>query len=137
MSFVDTGAWYALATPSDPDHLAAKDFVASITEPFLTSDYVVDELLTLFGVRSQKAQGIEWKRDVLERGGADLVRVSDEDFAGALRIYEQFQDKAWSFTDCASYVVMQRLKVDQAFSFDHHFRQFGLVTVVPSLPSSG
>jgi len=131
MIFVDTGAWYALATPSDPDHEAAKNFAATITEPFVTTDYIVDELLTLFGVRRQKPKGIEWKRDVLERGGADLVRVSDDDFANALRIYEQFQDKEWSFTDCTSFAVIQRVQVKQAFSFDHHFHQFGIVTVVP------
>ena len=131
MIFVDAGAWYALATPSDPDHAQAKLFAASIAEPFITSDYIVDELLTLFGVRRQKPRGIEWKHDVLDRGGADLVRVSDEDFTNALRIYEQFRDKEWSFTDCTSYVVIQRLQLKQAFSFDHHFRQFGIVTVVP------
>jgi predicted nucleic acid-binding protein len=59
MIFVDTGAWYALAIASDPDHKAAKSFVASITEPLVTSDYIVDELLTLFTVRGQKQRGIE------------------------------------------------------------------------------
>jgi predicted nucleic acid-binding protein len=55
MIFVDTGAWYALAIPSDPDHDQAKAFVASNSEPFLTTDYIVDELLTLFAVRGQKS----------------------------------------------------------------------------------
>ena len=56
MIFVDTGAWYALATPSDPDHQAATAFVASSTAPLITSDYIVDELLTclLRGVRRQR-----------------------------------------------------------------------------------
>jgi len=132
MIFVDTGAWYALATPSDPDHDQAKGFAASISEPFVTSDYIVDELLTLFGVRGQKAKGVEWIQDVLQHGAADLVRVIEEDFANALRIYEQFQDKDWSFTDCTSYAIMQRLQLKRAFPFDHHFRQFGIVTVEPA-----
>ena len=46
-------------------------------------------------------------------------------------IFQQFRDKEWSFTDCTSYVAMQRLRIKSAFSFDHHFRQFGTVTVVP------
>lgn len=131
MIFVDTGAWYALATPNDPDHEKAKAFAASVTEPLATSEYIVDELLTLFGVRGQKPKGVEWIHDVLEPGGADLLRVTDEDFSNALRIYEQFQDKDWSFTDCVSYALIQRLQLHQAFSFDHHFRQFGIATIVP------
>ncbi len=131
MIFVDTGAWYALATASDVDHAAAKAFIASNIEVLLTSDYVVDELLTLFGVRGHKPMGIEWRRDVLDRGGTSLVRVTEDDFSNALKIYEQFQDKAWSFTDCTSYVIMQRLGITRAFSFDRHFHQFGTVKVVP------
>jgi uncharacterized protein len=132
MIFVDTGAWYALAIASDPDHKAAKSFAASITEPLATPDYIVDELLTLFAVRGQKHKGIEWIQEVLRRGGADVLRVSDEDLENALQLYEKFNDKAWSFTDCTSYVVMQRLSVKPAFSFDHHYRQFGFVSVVPT-----
>ena len=132
MIFVDAGAWYALATPSDPDHDSAKLFAASINEPFVTSDYIVDELLTLFTVRRQKSKGIEWLHDVLERGGTDLVRVGETDFGNAVRIYEQFKDKEWSFTDCTSYVLIQRLQIKKTFSFDHHFRQFGIVEVMPA-----
>lgn len=132
MIFVDTGAWYALATASDPDHEVAKAFVESNAEPFLTTDYIIDELLTLFAVRGQKVNGIEWRHEVLAPGAMQLERVSDDDFTLALDIYERYQDKDWSFTDCTSYVVMQRLQIKQAFSFDHHFRQFGTVTVVPN-----
>ena len=132
MIFVDAGAWYALATPSDPDHESAKVFTASINESFVTSDYIVDELLTLFTVRRQKPKGIEWLHEVLERGGTDLVRVNERDFSDAVRIYEQFKDKEWSFTDCTSYVLIQRLQIKKAFSFDHHFRQFGIAEVMPA-----
>ena len=132
MIFVDTGAWFALATPSDPDHERAQALVAANSEPFVTSDYVVDELLTLFAVRGQKLKGIEWRNDVLEGNGTRLVRVSEDDFSNALQVYERYRDKDWSFTDCTSYVVMQRLQARKAFSFDQHFRQFGTVAVVPS-----
>jgi predicted nucleic acid-binding protein len=121
-----------MATPSDTDHDAAKSFLASTNEPLLTSDYVVDELLTLFTVRGQKAKGIEWLHDVLAGGGTQLAKVQDEDFERALQVYERFRDKSWSFTDCSSYVLMERLGINRAFSFDGDFRQFGSVTVLPT-----
>jgi predicted nucleic acid-binding protein len=131
MIFVDTGAWYALATPSDPDHQNARQFVTSNTQPLATSDYVIDELLTLFMVRDGKHRGIEWCRAVLARGAFRMLRVADDDFARALQLYEQFADKRWSFTDCTSYILMQRWQIATAFAFDDHFRQFGTVTVLP------
>jgi uncharacterized protein len=46
-------------------------------------------------------------------------------------VFKTFSDKGWSFTDCTSRVLMERLGIAQAFAFDEHFRQFGTVTVVP------
>lgn len=131
MIFVDTGAWYALAVPSDVDHQQAKSFLASVDEPLITTDYIVDELLTLFTVRGEKAKGIEWRHDVLAKGGVRLERVNEKDFVEALDVYELFADKEWSFTDCTSYAVIKRLRICRAFSFDHHFHQFAIVAVVP------
>jgi predicted nucleic acid-binding protein len=129
MVFVDTGAWFALSVQSDPDHSSAKDFVAQNREVLVTSDYIVDELLTLFIVRREKAKGIEWLRDVF--GGLSVLRVDSTDFSEAMQVYASFTDKAWSFTDCTSYVMMRRLKISKAFSFDRDFREFGSVQIVP------
>ena len=71
MIFVDAGAWYALATPLDPDHESAKLLAAAANEAFVTSDYIVDELLTLFTVRAAKAEG---NRMVARRAGARRYR---------------------------------------------------------------
>ncbi len=131
MIFVDTGAWFALSVESDPDHQSAKAFVLASREPLITSDYVVDELLTLFVVRNEKARGIEWLQSVLFSGGVDLVEVDADCIREARRIYCSFIDKTWSFTDCTSYAIMQRLSIKKAFSFDDDFRQFGIVQVVP------
>jgi len=51
MIFVNTGAWFASYVPVDPDHAAAVRFPASVREPLVTTDYVVDELLTLMQMR--------------------------------------------------------------------------------------
>ena len=61
----------------------------------------------------------------------EIVRVNDSDLQKATDIFFQFADKNWSFTDCTSRVVMERLGIRRAFAFDDHFRQFGNVTVAP------
>jgi len=44
---------------------------------------------------------------------------------------EPNDDQDWSFTDCAGKVVIERFSLVQAFAFDHHFRQFGNIQVIP------
>ena len=128
--FVDTGAWYAASVPSDADHAAARAFIASNVEAFVTSDYIYDELLTLFRSRGLVDRAKDWI-EKLRTERCDIVRVSPDDVEQTTDIVFRFADKEWSFTDCTCLVVMQRLGIQRAFSFDDHFRQFGTVTVVP------
>lgn len=41
-----------------------------------------------------------------------------------------------SFTDCTSFAVMDRARIDRAFTFDRPFRQYGFVTL-PGRPPRG
>ena len=57
--FVDTGAWFARFVPTDPDHPAAKGWLDRNTSPLITTDYIVDELLTLLKVRGEYQRALE------------------------------------------------------------------------------
>jgi predicted nucleic acid-binding protein len=61
----------------------------------------------------------------------EIVWITPADVRRAWEVFRAYRDKAWSFTDCVSFVVMERLGLRTAFAFDQHFRQFGIVTVVP------
>jgi uncharacterized protein len=61
----------------------------------------------------------------------DLVWVTPLDAQEAWKVFSTYQDKGWSFTDCVSRVVMDRLGIVSAFAFDKHFKHFGTVSVVP------
>lgn len=129
--FVDTGAWYAAAVSTDPDHAAAAQFFGDNQQPLLTTDFIIVELLTLFAARNQKPLAQRWLQNVLNAHGVDMERISQADFEEATQVYFKFADKRWSFTDCTSYVVMRRLGLARAISFDIHFQQFGTVQVMP------
>jgi predicted nucleic acid-binding protein len=49
--FVDTGAWFAYFVRRDPDHRAATRWMQRNRQPLVTTDYILDELLTLLKVR--------------------------------------------------------------------------------------
>jgi hypothetical protein len=58
--FVDTGAWYAISVPSDPDQVVARALMQSNRERLMTSDYIYDELLTLFRARGHMDRAEDW-----------------------------------------------------------------------------
>ena len=51
--------------------------------------------------------------------------------AQAWDVFASHKDKGWSFTDCVSRAVIDRLGIVTACAFDVHFRQFGSLNVVP------
>ena len=127
---MDTGAWYAASVPNDPDHAAAAAFMRSNSERLVTSDYVYSELLTLFRARRQMVRAKDWVHQA-DQGRWEIVRITEADVHAATEVFFDFADKDWSFTDCTSRVVIERLGVQRAFAFDEDFRQFGTVTIVP------
>ncbi len=131
MIFVDTGAWFASVVPSDVDHLAAAHWLRHNTEPLVTTDYIVDETLTLLRARRQGRSAIALGAEFFAGSLATILYLSPADIAQAWQVFRQFSDKEWSFTDCISKVVIERHRLSQAFAFDDHFRQFGSVQVVP------
>lgn len=131
MIFVDTGAWFASFVPNDPDHAAAARWLAANDQPLVTTDYVLDELLTLLKIRDETQRALRIGEHFLDESIARVEWVLPEDVAAAWQIFRRYRDKQWSFTDCVSRVVMERLRIGQAFAFDQHFRQFGTVSVVP------
>ena len=131
MIFVDTSAWYARYALRDVNHNAAKAFHLANHLPLVTTDYVVDETLTLFKARGNRELAFRIGPKLLAGQLARLVHVSEQDVESAWQLFAAHRDKEWSFTDCVSYVVMKRLQIVEAFAFDEHFKQFGFAIVRP------
>jgi uncharacterized protein len=129
--FVDTGVWFARFVASDADHPAARDWFDRNTLPLLTTDYVIDELLTLLKVRGEYPRALEAGHQLLGEWVCDVEWVSPADVRAAWQVFSTYRDKGWSFTDCTSRVVIERLEITTAAAFDEHFRQFGRLLVVP------
>jgi len=46
-------------------------------------------------------------------------------FEKALKVYRQYRDKSWGFTDCSSFVIMEELGISDVLTTDIHFKQMG------------
>jgi len=56
----------------------------------------------------------------------NLIVVSPGDEKCAIEIIKRYDDKDFSLTDATSFAVMQRHGIELAFTFDRHFKQYGL-----------
>jgi predicted nucleic acid-binding protein len=130
MIFVDTSAWYAAYVPTDPHHQVISQRLRSESE-VVTSDFVVDETITLLLARHERQRALRFGHDLLVTGVARVECIETADLVSAYNVLLRFHDKAWSFTDCTSYVAMQRLGIAEALTLDQHFRQMPGVVVYP------
>jgi uncharacterized protein len=131
MTFVDTGAWAALFVPADPLHDAAREWLRENRDRLITSDYVVDEVLTLLKTRFSAQASIRGGQALFGEHFSQLVYLTSEDIERAWKVFRSHADKRWSFTDCTSLAVMGRLRISKAFAFDKHFSQMRGVRRLP------
>ena len=131
MIFVDTNALFAYAVPDDEHHQVVKQWFRRNRVPLVVSDYIVDEILTLMRARGQAARATQLGELLFSGSLVSIHYLTEDDIQAAWQVFRTYTDKEWSFTDCTSKVIVERLGITHALSFDQHFRQFGTVTVVP------
>ena len=128
---VDTSGLYALVDRKDPNHQRAATYLKTVTQvgSLLVSNHVFDETMTLvklrLGIQTAVQLGLRLRNSQLL---ALSVFSAEEEFV-TWRLFTQYQDKAWSYTDCSCLALAQQRKLTHAFTFDHHFLQMGLTPV--------
>ena len=68
-------------------------------------------------------------RTLLDAALVELLRITPADERAAWTLFEQRPDKAYGFTDCTSFVVMRRERMDRAVALDAHFGQEGFAVL--------
>ena len=133
--FVDSSALKANYDAADDYHAKAAEvmlkIVARKTEIayFLTTDYVLDEAVTLTRFAHSHAKAVELGDATTSSKFLKVVYSDESLFFGGLKIFKQHSDKEWSLTDCVSFATMRKFEVKTAVTFDEHFRQAGFAIV--------
>jgi len=91
--FVDTGAWFARFVPYDRDHGAARDWFDQNLRPLVTSDYVIDELLTVLKVRGEYQRALVVGPSLFNGDICDLEWVTEADVNDAWQVFSTYRDK--------------------------------------------
>ncbi len=119
----------ALLDADDADHPVATLIAHEIAperRPSFITNYLEVEAHALLLRKLGRALAGQW----LLGGGLPVVRVSPQEEERGKSLLEQYSDKDWSLCDAISFAVIDRRRVDAAFSFDRHFVQFGRCRVL-------
>ncbi|TFF89401.1 MAG: PIN domain-containing protein [Promethearchaeota archaeon] len=129
MIFLDTGFFFALKFKKDPNHSKAIKFLEEISEKKFgsqfTSDYIIDELMTLTWIRTKNKNLISeiWEFFVPPTKICNIIQISTDDL---LEIYTRFyklldENKFLSFTDCSILFLMEKYNIKYLATFDSNF----------------
>ena len=128
--FVDTWGWLALADRGEKQHQQVMSFYAERTRRtglVVTSDYVLNELLTILFSRLPFEIATRFADSVLRSPFITIERITPERFQKAWELRLKFSDKPRiSFTDLTSMAAMNELGIVDVLTADKHFMQVGM-----------
>lgn len=127
----DTSGLYAMVDRKDPHHRQAAQFVKAHAAAgvLVVSNHIFDETMTLVKVRLGIEIALRLGIRLRNSRFVELVTFTTAEEMETWRIFSQYTDKAWSYTDCSCLVLAQERNLQYAFTFDHHFKQMGLMAI--------
>lgn len=111
---------------NDAHHDEAKGFVRDWIERdglFVLTDLVFAETMTLTKARLGASVALEVGRELRQNRAYSWLRLGLEGERATWAAFQRYEDKAWSYTDCALLAVARRERIPQIFAFDRHFDQ--------------
>jgi predicted nucleic acid-binding protein len=104
---VDTGAWFAWIVPDDPNHSLVAEWIDGGPEPLLTTDYCIDETLTLLVARKRPGLAIQAGRFFFQQDLVTLHYLTAEEI-----------QRAWIFFQTRASAAIWRCLRIHAWSSD-------------------
>jgi len=125
----DSSAILAFVDADDADHARAVVVAREIAKerrPSFITNYIEAETHALLLRKLGRSLAREW----LLTGGLTVVPALPAEVQMAKEILVRHTDKDWTLCDAISFAVLEARQVARAFTFDHHFRQYGRIQVL-------
>ena len=135
--FADTSFWIALLSKRDQYHSHAIAWHAAAMRSgsrIVTTEFVLWEWLNALADTTTRVIAAEGYSRVHADRRVEVVPFDHELNGAAVELYRSRGDKDWSLTDCLSVVVMERRRLTEALTTDHHFEQAGMSALMLALP---
>ena len=126
--FLDTSYVIALETADDQYHNIALNHWQKLTRSLptlVTTSYIFDEVVTFFNGRNKHHKALEIGNRLISSPSVQFIHVDKALFYEGWYQFKLCSDKSYSLTDCISFVLMKRIGIHTALTFDRHFIQAG------------
>ncbi len=133
--FVDTSGFYSLLVRRDDRHQKASRILREAgrrKDRFVTTDYVLDETATLLKARSHGHLVPVLLEAVFTSSACTVCWTDGERFRATCDFFLKHDHKAWSFTDCLSFLVMKDQRLRDSLTKDAHFHEAGFQPLLVS-----
>lgn len=131
--FIDSSAFIALYLADDEFHKSAVTELNKLKNRqivFVTSNFVLDEVYTFLRAKANKQNAIKFAEFLAENTEMlKIIRINVGDEQRAFEYFKVLDGRGISFTDCASFALMKRLKLKTVFTFDKDFSKAGFAVV--------
>jgi predicted nucleic acid-binding protein len=123
--FADTSYFLALLNPIDELHHQAVMLAASHSFRLFTSDFVLLEIADGLAARKSHQKFAAPFHALRIDTSTNIVPATRKTLEQAEALYLSRRDKGWTLTDCTSFILMKRNRINDTLSADKHFEQAG------------
>ena len=106
-------------------HVQALSYSRRFFREIVVTEFVLLELGDAFSRPPDRADFLTMEEHVRTTPAYHIIPATSELLQRGRDLFAARPDKAWSLTDCISFVVMQEHDLTEALTTDHHFTQAG------------
>jgi len=128
--FADTFYFLALMNPRDKAHGPNVAYTTAFQGEMVTTAWVLTEFGDAMCHPANRPKFLATLNHLRSYQQGNIVPPDAALFEDGVKLFAARPDKAWSLTDCISFVVMQRAGITEALTGDHHFEQAGFVALL-------
>lgn len=128
--FADSYYYLAFINPRDAGHQDTIRFAQSFVGRTITTEWVLAEVADALSAPEQRPLFLELLALLRQQPGLQIVEAEHRIFERGVELFEKRPDKAWSLTDCISFVVMHEHGILEDLTVDHHFEQAGYILLL-------
>lgn len=96
----------------------------------ITTEFVLLEVSNALCTSAWREKGVKLIDGLRSLSNLRIVPADTMLLAEGWELYRSRLDKEWSLTDCTSMIVLQKERIDQVFTSDHHFEQAGFIKLL-------
>jgi uncharacterized protein len=128
--FADTFYFLALLDAREDRHAQAVEASRDPQLRLVTTEWVLAEFGDAYSHPQDRSDFVTLYRALLNHPRIKIVPADAPLFRRGIELFAQRPDKAWSLTDCLSFIVMGDEGITEALTGDKHFEQVGFVVLL-------